>query len=219
VIADVRKLTITDLPEMLRVYNSQDNILKIKKTTHIDIYYYRVLKVFASNDHTLVAFGSFDGDRLIAFSTCNIWTNLPYWTIGLFYIDAEYVSAIHSIDIAGALKSAITQYAESKKLYTGYSISTINALNIRSWQQTNLKDSNIITPLWEDNEIRYNITVEEIILPFGHSKNRTFGQMLGITEGFNTVPLIVTRWTLVNKFRTLSVSEKHMKRLNKLANA
>lgn len=216
-IADVRKLTITDLPEIVRVYDSQDNILKIKKTTHIDLYYYRVLKLFVSGDPTMCAFGSFDGDRLIAFSTCNLWATLPYWTIGLFYTDSEYITSIHNVDITGVLKAFITSYAEARRMYTAYSISTINALGARAWQQEQIKGHS--NAMWSGDAPRYSITIEEIIPPFSNSKNGTFGQMLGITEGLNTVPLVVTKWTLSNEFRNHQISKKHTKRLNKLSNA
>lgn len=217
----VRKLNAVDLPEILRVYDSQDNILKIKKTIHMDLHYRKAFRLFVNSDPTMVAYGIFDNDKLIAFSTCGLWSTLPYWTIGLFYIDASYITSVHNIDIAGKLKIAIAEYAESKKLYTGFSIATINAMEIRAWQQTkaNLTHIDMVTPLWAGNDLRYDITIEEIIPPFAQSTHRMFGQLLGITEGRNTVPLVVTRWSLLNKHRELSISEKHIKRFNKLSDA
>lgn len=213
-----RRLDNTDLPEILRVYNSQDNILKIKKTIHIDLHYKKSFRLYVNGDPTMGAYGVFDDNKLIAFSTYNIWTTLPYWTMGLFYIDTSYIATVHNIGIAETLKSALVEYAESNRVYTAFSIATINAAGMRAWQHSNLRDSDTITPLWAGNQLRYDITIEEIIPPFAQSKYRTFSQMLGITEGCNSVPLVVTKWSLLNKYRTLSISEKHIKRLNKLSN-
>ena len=214
----VRKLSKQDLIQMFRVFDSQDNLLKIKKTNHIARHYKKVIPSYVDENPSSCAFGVFDNDRLIAFSTYNVWATLPYWTLGLFYTDSAYITSLHSVDSIGILKAAITEYAESKGMYTSYSIATLSALNIRVWQHSTIQHSEIPNPMWNGNDMRYEAVVEEIIPPYSISKYYTFGQMLGIVEGLNSVPLVVTKWTLANKYRNHTVSEKHTKRLNKLFN-
>ena len=213
----IRKLTERDLPEMFRVFDSQDNLLKIKKTVHLDLHYKKIMPTYTDNNPTVAAMGVFDGDRLIAFTTYNEWKNLPYWTMGLFYIDAERVNEIHRVDVAGDLKDTLAIYAASRRIYTGFSISTISALNIRAWQQLHLKNTDC--SLWEGDSLRYDITIEEIVPPFSTSKNIVFGQMIGIIEGRHTVPLVISRWTLKDRYRQHNISDRCLKRINKLSAA
>lgn len=210
-----RMLTVDDLPEMIRVYASQDNLLKIKKTVHIDAHYRKILPLYLNDNPSMIAFGAFDGDRMIAFSTLNVWDLLPHWTMGLFHTDAASINLMHDIELISMLKDYMTVYAESRRLYTAYSISTVSALSTRAWQQLQLEGTN--NSLWDNDSLRYDITIEEIIAPYIGSNSYTFSSTLGILEGLNDIPLVITRWSVKHKYRLTDISKSCIKRFNKLA--
>lgn len=214
----VRKLGQQDLAQMFRVFDSQDYLLKIEKTNNIAQYYKKMLLLFVSDNPSSCAFGVFDNDRLIAFSTYNLLATLPCWSMGLFYTDSAYITSLHNTETIGILKIALVEYAESRRIYTAFSIATLNALGIRAWQHSTAQHS-MLWPMWDGTDARYEVTVEEIIPPYSSSRYSTFGQMLGIVEGMNSVPLVVTKWTLANKYRNHALSVRHTKRLDKLFNA
>jgi len=210
-----RILTIDDLPAMMRIYDSQDNLLKVKKTVHIDEHYRKILPLYLNDNPSMIAFGAFDGDQMIAFSTLNVWDLLPHWTMGLFHTDAASINLMHDIESISMLKDYMSVYAESRSLYTGYSISTMSALSTRAWQQLQLEGTN--NNLWDNDCLRYDITIEEIVAPYTGSRSYTFSSTLGILEGLNDIPLVITRWSVKNKYRLTDISKSCIKRFNKLA--
>ncbi len=217
----IRKLTSADAGEMLRVYDSQQSFLKIKKTKHIDLHYRKILPLYLSNDIGVSAFGNFDNTgNLMAFSTISTWAILPFATIGLFFVDKKYINLVHNDNITSKLMSAMIEYAESINITSVYAAVTLNAAVSRGWQGINLKNKEHTTPMWdfETNTARYLVTVEELIKPYSSSKYVNFSKMLGILETKNSVPILIRKWTLINRYRDLDIDSALRRRVDRVSN-
>ncbi len=206
-----RQLTVADIPEVRRVYNSRDNLLKVKKTKHLDLYYLNTLETYIRNNSTSVCFGCFDKEKLIAFNSISQWQHLPFWTAGLQFTDKGY-SDIHSADFTSRMGQISIQYCEQRKLYTGYTVSTLSGASGRSiLGNMMLKDSSVPEYYSTDIGARYMTSIEEIIPPFSFSSTLTFSNMLGILEGKIPVPIIIRKWTAKNQSRDFDISKSRIK--------
>jgi hypothetical protein len=220
----IRKLISSDLEQMMRVYDSQPSLLKVKKTKHIDLHYKKILPLYLANDIGVSAFGNFDDSgNLIAFSTISTWAILPFATIGLFFVDKNYVSYIHSDEITSKLMAGMISYAESINITSIYSAVTINAAMARGAQGVNLqhkKDKQYSSLMWdfETDSARYVVTVEELIKPYSASKYVNFSKMLGILETKNSVPILIRKWSLLNRYRDLDLDYNLRRRVDQVSN-
>jgi hypothetical protein len=217
----IRKLTSADAGEMLRVYDSQQSFLKIKKTKHIDLHYRKILPLYLSNDIGVSAFGNFDNTgNLMAFSTISTWGTHPFANIGLFFADKQYLKNLHEDKITTRLTEAIIDYAESINITSVYAAVTLNAAVARGWQSINAKNSTNNSPMWdyEHNVPRYTVTIEELIKPYTASKFVSFSKMLGILETKNSVPILIRKWTLLNRYRDLDIDPALRARVDRVSN-
>jgi len=217
----IRKLTIADTDQMLKVYDSQSSLLKIKKTKHIDLHYRKILPLYLANDIGVSAFGNFNDDgELMAFSTISTWAILPFATIGLFFADKKYIKHLHEDSIMTRLTEAMIRYAESINITAVYAAVTLNAAVTRGRQSVNLKNKLSDTPMWdfEKDTSRYVVTIEELIKPYSASKYVNFSKMFGILETKNSVPILIRKWTLLNRYRDIDVDSVLRTRIDQVSN-
>lgn len=217
----IRKLTIADTEQMLQVYDSQPSLLKIKKTKHIDLHYRKILPLYLANDIGVSAFGNFNSDgELMAFSTISTWAILPFATIGLFFANKKYIHHLHEDSIMTRLTEEMIRYAESVNITAVYAAVTLNAAVTRGRQSVNLKNSVTNTPMWdfEKDTTRYLVTVEELIKPYSASKYVNFSKMLGILETKNSVPILIRKWTLLNRYRDFDLDPALRARVDRVSN-